>query len=128
MRLKFCQVELVDQCVWTRFHDGTCYPATPHWTPHYLEITARLGYGDDVLAYCLFHEAAHSFVEEKLHNRPSSVLWALAHGTMLSGHDAAYEEAFAQMFQRWVHANELPIIGGIDWHSMKAEFLDLCGA
>ncbi len=124
LTLKFCTIERLPDEVLVTFSDGTSCPACPHPDmPHYREITARCGYGDDVWAYCLFHEFAHAWIEEHLHDRPSRVLWALAHGAMLSGKEAAYEEITAQVFQRWLHADERPIIGGVPWDRWKAEAL-----
>ena len=124
--LKFCTIERLPDEVLVTFIDGASCPATPHPDmPHYREITARCGYGDDVWAYCFFHEFAHAWIEERLYDRPSRVLWALAHETMLSGKEAVYEEITAQVFQRWLHADERPIIGGVPWDKWKAEALAL---
>lgn len=107
------------------FRDGSKVASTPHQTPHYYVIAHRLGYGDDVMAYCREHEFAHLFMEEAIHDRPSRVLYGLARGAPLSDTDALYEEAIAQMFQRWLRANERPILGGIDWDDLKQGALHL---
>jgi hypothetical protein len=125
IELRFCSIEFGTDVVWTHFPDGTSCPATPHLTPHYHVIAHRCGYGDDVMAYAREHEFAHAFCEERLHERPSRVLWALAHGSMLSGREAVYEEMIAQVFQRWLRANERPIVSGVDWDGMKRDALAL---
>lgn len=126
MRLRFCTFTRTDYGCWTAFRDGAGFGAYPHPEDHHYRVVAhRLGYGDDVLAYCVEHEFAHSFVAERLMGRTSQVVWALAHGEMLSGPEAAYEEIVAQTFQRWLRANEQPIVAGVPWHALKAEALSL---
>jgi hypothetical protein len=95
--------------------------------PHYHVIAHRCGYGDDLLAYAREHELFHLLVEEWLFDRPSRILWGLAHGRPLGAHDAAYEEMMAQAAQRFVRAAERPIIGGVGWDGLKARALDLLG-
>jgi hypothetical protein len=126
IRLRYAVLGWTPQGCTTFFEDGTEVSAWPHPDmPHYHVIAHRLGYGDDLLAYCREHEAAHLFVEERLHNRPSRVLWALAHGQRISGCDAGYEEMAAQQFQRWLRANERPIVSGVDWDGLKRDALGL---
>ena len=67
-------------------------------------------------------------VEQELHDRPSRVIWALAHGTVLSGPESSYEELAAQALQRFLRAGERPIISGIDWDGIKEKALDLLNA
>lgn len=110
----------------TAFRDGTTVPAQAHHEdPHYRVIAHRCGYQDDTLAYAREHEVAHLIVEEMLHERPSRVLWELAYGGELPAHEAAYEEAMAQMLQRFARANEQPIIGGVDWGAVRKRFLEV---
>jgi hypothetical protein len=109
------------------FEDGAEVYGTPHTTPHYHVISHRLGYGDDLLSYCFEHEFAHLFVEERLFDRPSGVLYHLAHGKTLSGPESAYEECFAQAFQGWLRANQRPILSGVRWDELKDEALALLG-
>lgn len=125
IQLEFCTVERTDWGCCVRFPDGSSAPAVPQTVPHYTVIAHRCGYGDDLHAYCVEHDFSHAFTEERLHRRPSRVLWALAHGGMLSGNEAAYEEIAAQVFQRWLRANERPIIGGIAWDDLKRDALRL---
>jgi hypothetical protein len=125
--LKFCALEFTPDGAVTRFPDGTEIGAHPHANAHYHVIAHRLGYGDDILRFCQEHEFAHSFVAERLLDRPSVVLSALAHGTQFSGRNAAFEELTAQAFQRWLRANERPIISGVKWDEMKADALELLG-
>lgn len=110
------------------FTDGAQCPAQ-HFPedPHYRVIAHRCGYQDDTLAYCQEHETAHLIVEEVLHQRPSRVLWGLAHDAPLDPKDAAYEEGMAQMLQRFVRARERPIIGGVDWDALAQRFQEVTG-
>jgi hypothetical protein len=107
------------------FESGAEVYSTPHMTPHYHVIAHRCGYGDDVLAYCFEHEFCHLFVEQEFHGMPSRVLHGLAVGKMLSGKAAAYEENMAQTFQRWLRANERPILSGVNWDDLKDRALKL---
>jgi len=125
IHLRFCHVEYTDFGCVTRFPDGAEVSAWPHDMPHYHVIAHRTGYGDDLLAYCREHEVAHAFVAQFLRNDCSYVLLALAHGQKVNLGAALYEECMAQTFQRWVRANERPIIGGCDWDRAKREFLAL---
>lgn len=114
-------------CV-SHFADGASWGAIPHDTPHYHVIAHRCGYGDDLLAYCREHEVCHHLVSEWLLRRPSPVLWGLAHGRELTAAEAVFEEMAAQGLQRWVRANERPIIGGVDWNALKTQAVTLMGA
>ena len=126
IQLKHCAVELTDWGCTTRFKDGAEVSAYPHpELPHYSVISHRCGYGDDHLGYCQEHELMHSVCAEWFHDKPSEVLWAMAHGTMLNGKAAAYEEIVAQTMQRWVRANERPIISGINLDAFKKHVLTL---
>jgi hypothetical protein len=126
IELAHCNIKFEPWGVRVVFPDGLYADGTPHpGMPHYHVIAHRCGYGDDLVAYCREHDFAHAFVEERLHYRPSRVLRGIATGRMISGEDAAYEEAFAQMFQRWVRANERPLLAGVDWDALKREALGL---
>ena len=125
IRLRYALLSPTTQGCITLFEDGSEASSIPHNTPHYHVVAHRLGYGDNLLAYCFEHEFCHSFVEERLHDRPSQVLWAVAHGQTLSGPTSAYEEIAAQVFQRWLRANERPILSGVDWDKLKADALVL---
>jgi hypothetical protein len=127
IQLRYAAVEYIPGGAVTRFADGASFGAVPHETAHYHVIAHRCGYGDDLLAYCREHEACHLIVEEWLHDRPSRILWGLAHGVPLPPHESAYEEMAAQALQRWVRAHERPIIGGVDWDGMKASAIALLG-
>jgi len=128
MRLKHCDLRAWEWGCETVFPDGTSVPSTPHDTAHYHVISHRCGFGDDLNGYCLSHDLMHSLTQEWFYDRPSEVLWAIAHGQMLSGRAAASEEIVAQVAQRWVWANEQPIIGGVGWSAFKARALELWGA
>lgn len=123
--LKYCSVYFEPWGCRVQFPGGEEATAIPHNTPHYRVIAHRLGYGDDTLAYCHEHELCHELVAEFLHDRPSSVLWNVAIGRPLTGPESAYEEIAAQTFQRFLRANERPIVGGVRWDEMKARALDL---
>jgi hypothetical protein len=122
--LRHATVEIIPEGCISTFADGASFGAFPHgWEPHYHVISHRTGYADDVLTYCREHELAHHVVEECLFDRPSRILWALAHGEPLSGPESAYEELMAQSLQRFARAGERPIIGGVDWDAVRARFL-----
>lgn len=125
IQLRYCTLEFTDYGAVTRFPDGTEIGAHPHANAHYHVVSHRMGHGDDILAFCRVHELCHSLVEERLHDRPSRVLWALAHGSTLSGRDAAYEEIAAQTLHRWIVSHERPIIGGVRWDEIKADALGM---
>jgi len=103
------------------FHDAARVESFPHEIPHYYVIAHRTGYGDDLRWYCREHDFFHNFCEEFFHDRPSPVLWSLAHGSEIE--NSAYEELMVQTCQRWVRTNERPIIGGVDWDQFKQQAL-----
>lgn len=39
--------------------------------------------------------------------------------------EALFEEMAVQTFQRWMRANERPILAGVDWDALKADALTL---
>ena len=124
--LKYASLEYHEHGAVTHFPDGTRYGTHPHpWDPHYHLAAHRMGYEDDLMAYAREHELAHLLIEEWLYDRPSRILWGLAHDEPLSAEEAVYEEAAAQMLQRYVRANEQPLIGSIDWRAMRRRFLEL---
>lgn len=124
--LKHCVIDWTDKGCITYFEDGTSVESHAHPSDfHYRVISHRTGYQDDVLAYCREHDFAHAFVEQELHDRPSQVLWALAHGKVLNGPQSCYEEFVAQGFQRWLRTNERPILSGVPWDELKAKALEL---
>jgi hypothetical protein len=109
------------------FPDGAWVNAVPHDTHHYHVIAHRCGYEDDILAYCREHEFAHAFLEERLHDRPSQVLWRLAHHLPTDDRTHAYEEIATQAFQEWLRTARRPITSGVDWIRLKREALRLLG-
>jgi hypothetical protein len=127
IRLRHATLAYTDWGCWTAFQDGTGYgahpprPDEPGWA-HYHVIAHRCGYGDDLIAYAREHELCHLLVEEFLFDRPSRILWGLAHGAPLPAHEAVYEEMAAQAMQRFVRAAERPIIGGVDWDRLGRRF------
>jgi len=125
IQLRFAAVTYTEDGCISWFGDGTFWGAQPHYTHHYHVIAHRLGYGDDVLAYCREHEVCHHLICEWLLERHSPILWGLAHGEEIDPNAAVFEEMGAQALQRWVRANERPIIGGVDWDSLKQRALEL---
>lgn len=129
IQLAHCTVSWTENGCLTRFEDGTETEACPHDLPHYRIVAARLGYGDDILAYCREHELSHNLTCQWLFDTPSQVLWWVAHGKMLSGPGSAYEECMAQTFQRHWRANERPILSGLPkLDAWKAEALAMIEA
>lgn len=111
--LRHCTVAWTPEGADTTFQDGAVAGSHWHDTAHYHVIAHRLGYADDLLAYTREHEFCHSFVSEKLFDGPSPVLWGVAHDAMLTGRQSVLEEVFAQTFQRFLRANERPIVSGL---------------
>jgi hypothetical protein len=112
----------------TQYEDGSSYGAHHHETPHYYVISHRLGYGDDLARYCFEHEACHHMAAEWIFGHTSKVLWPLAHGRDPDPADAVMEEMAAMTLQRWLRANERPIIGSVDWSGIKTRALALLDA
>lgn len=91
--LRHADLKITDAGCVTQFRDGTSFGAHPHPHDHHYHVIAhRCGYEGDVLRYCREHELAHLVVEEWLHDRPSAILWGLAHDAPLSAHDSVGEE------------------------------------
>lgn len=125
LRLLHCSLE------WTERGARVCFPggageteAWPHPDDHhYHVISHRLGYGDDLLAYCREHELAHAVIAEEFMNAPSYVLRMLARGATPDPKRAVIEEILVATLLRWVRANERPIIADCDWDKIKSTFL-----
>jgi hypothetical protein len=128
IQLRFCEIEFTDWGCETRFSDGGGIRAEPHpGLPHYHVISHRCGYGDDILRYCQEHEFCHAFVAEQLCGTVSHVLHTLAHGKKQNRGMVILEEMAAQQFQRWLRANERPIVSGANWDDLKRDALELLG-
>jgi hypothetical protein len=126
IRLTHCSIEWTDHGCVTRFPDGAEVGAYPHpEQPHYHVIAHRCGYGDDLLAYCREHEFCHALVAERFYDDVSFVLFPLAHKLKPPGGFALLEEIAAQTLQRWLRANERPILAGCDWDALKRDALEL---
>ena len=126
IQLAHSKLEWTDYGCLTTFNDGKSIASIPHWQDHHYHVIAhRTGYEDDLLRYTREHDFCHLFVSEKLHDIPSPVLWALAHGEELPAQSAVFEEALSQILQRYIRANEQPIIAGVNWGELKAEALRL---
>lgn len=125
--LKYCAVIYYPWGCETVFHDGRTWPAIPHpELPHYHVIAHRCGYGDDVLAYCREHEVCHHLVAEWFHDTRSGVLWNLAHDLPQSDSAAGVlEEIAAQTLQRFIRANERPIVADVDWDGLRTRALNV---
>jgi hypothetical protein len=125
IRLPTAEVEFTDFGCTTRFDDGAHWESFPHDTHHrYYVASHQCGYGDDILSYCRFHDAAHIFVSWRILKKPS-LLYALAHGDTVNSADGIPEEVLTQTFQKWVHANQEIIVADEDWHGLKCDFLAL---
>jgi hypothetical protein len=124
IQLAHARIERTAYGCCSTFADGAVLPSQAHWTPHYYVVSHRTGNGDDVVAYAFHRDFAHHFLAERLLGKPSPALWGAAHGKPVTPGEAAIEEAAVMTFQRWLHANERPIIGpGVDWDSLKADAL-----
>jgi hypothetical protein len=125
MRLKYAEITFYSWGCETNFsHGRKPVRSTPHpEDPHYHIISHRCGYLDDVRSYCWEHDLAHLFIEERLFDRPSRVLLAVAQERTLSGDESMYEELAAQSLQAFVRANVEPIVAGVDWRKLKHDFL-----
>jgi hypothetical protein len=111
-------------CV-SHFSDGTSFGAYAHDTHHYHVISHRTGYGDDIHLYAKEHEVIHHLVGELFYHGVSPILWALAHGGQVSNEEAVKEEALVLLIQRWIRANERPIVSGANWDAIKTRALML---
>ena len=120
-------VEYNDWGCMSHFNDGSSFGAHPHDTPHYHVISHRTGYQDDILAYAREHEIVHHIVGEYFFGGVSPIIWALAHGHGVTAEEAAKEEALVMLVQRFLRANERPIIGGINWDEIKHRALEVLG-
>ena len=128
IQLKHSKLERTDYGSLTTFEDGKSIASIPHYQDHHYHVIAhRTGYEDDLHTYCVEHDFAHLFVMEKLHGIPSPILWALAHGEKIPENAQVFEELASQTFQRYLRANEQPIIGGVPWPELKQEALALLG-
>lgn len=107
----------------TTYADGASYGAHPHETHRYHAIAHRCGYGDDILAYCREHEVCHHMAGLWITGGGSNVIGPLAQGIEPDPIEALHEELLVVTFQRWLRANERPIIGGVDWDGLKTRAL-----
>lgn len=122
--LRFCSIEWTERGALTTFPDGGSTEAFPHpEQPHYHVIAHRCGYGDNLLAYCREHELAHIVVAEELCGGASPVLLAQSSGFDLAPGEDVLEELAAQALQRFVRANERPIVGGVEWDRLRSLFV-----
>lgn len=126
IELRFVTLEWTEWGAVSTFHDGSAQPATPHDEPHYHALAHRLGYEGDTLRYCHEHELAHHLIAEHFGSH-SLVLFALAHGETVAPAFAAAEESLAMNLQRYVRTNEHPFVDRVDWHALRARFLEMAG-
>lgn len=136
IKTKYHEVQFTEWgCQTYLLHGSTACDAIPHPNdPHYAVIAARCGYLDNIMAYCQEHELAHVVVAEFFEDRPSYVISKLIHQENPDKPDKpdnmyliVCEELMAQTLQRYVRANEEPIIGGVAWDELKALFLHYLG-
>ncbi len=119
IHIEDCRIEYTPYGCTTIFADGASVDAIPHDTFHYHVIAHRLGYQDDILAYCREHEVAHELISQYVAGTHSEVLWCLAHGKVAAPAVVTYEELAVQALQRFVRANERPIVSGVDWDALR---------
>lgn len=127
--LTHCTVFFYDGWAWTAFRKtGEGWGAIPGHDSTYHNLAKRLGYGGDIVRYCLEHDFLHSFIEQEVFNRPSPILWNLAHGRD-PPENTVYEEALVQMFQGFLRSNwEMTAVGpGIDWWAIREKAWLLLG-
>jgi hypothetical protein len=125
IRVGSATVTLTPEGAYTVYDDGPSFAAHPHDVPHTYVIAHRCGYQDDILRFTQEHEVCHHIVSEWILGRQSLVIRPLARGLTPYPCDALLEETLTQTFQRWLRANELPIIGDVDWSGFKARALAL---
>lgn len=82
----------------TTFADGTFVEARPQDDAAYRLTARELGYGEDTWSLCWQHEAAHSWLCERVGLPWSPTLFAVAHGETFER--ASAEEAAVLEFQR----------------------------
>lgn len=113
----------------TLYPNGTSYGAHPHHEDHlYTLIAARCGYSPDHdgrLQYAREHEVCHHIVGCWIKGGGSDVIGPLAHGKEPCPIDALLEESLVMTLQRWLRANERPIVAGADWDDIKRRALGL---
>jgi hypothetical protein len=126
--LRYCEVTFYDTFAWTQFSSGQGYGAVPSNDPCYRTLAARLGYGEDLTRYCLEHDFLHSFIEQEVFDRPSPILYALAHD-LPPPPTTAYEEALVQMFQGFLRSDwdMTATQPGLDWCAVRAKARILLG-
>lgn len=109
------------------FFDGRAVVSWPHPDQHdYHIISERCGYNFDLARYNFEHEFCHHFLAERLFDRPSPVLWAVAHSEPPPP-DYLYEEIAVQTFQAWLRSNVRPIVADCNWGDLKLEALAYLG-
>ena len=111
------------------FPDGTYSDARPHTFDSYMQITEWAGYRQNVGAYCVTHELAHTFCSEALGLPYSLVVWASAHKVPLFRGMISAEERAVQAFQRLAMTGERDdkalrtfTDNGIDLEALAAEW------
>lgn len=128
IQLARVSVERVDWGCVSTFDDGASWGAHPHPADHHYNVIAhRCGYGEDLMAYAVEHEVCHHLLADELGSGVSPVIWALAHGQAPDTNAAAIEEIAVHALQRWIRANERPIVGEVDWDAIKARARALLG-
>lgn len=119
IQLRHCKFELAVYGCITRFSDGSETGNWPWPDAAYLRLVQDCGHIDP-LEYCREHDLCHSFLAEKMFDRPSPILWASAHGKLVDGD---YEEKLVYYFQRFVHL--LAHSPDPEWGLWKTDFIAL---
>lgn len=127
-RLEYSTVSFYQTWAWTQFTTGQGWGSVPHRTTAYRRLTARMGYRRNIIAYCLEHDFLHSYIEQELNDRPSPILYALAHGEP-APKTTAYEEALVQMFQMFLRsgADMTATQPGVDWWKIRENVRQILG-
>jgi hypothetical protein len=113
-----CAMELYreERLVIARFPDGTEAHACPHDTPAYHAHAIEKTGLDDTLLYCWQHDIWH-VIHGEMRQRPSVVLWAVAHGLPVDTPECVAEEQESQDMQRgfalparWAQASQASFV------------------
>lgn len=132
IQFKNCCLEIEPGFCRTVFFNGKSVDACPQDNDEYRQRALELGYGDDTAAMSLQHEAAHTFLSEKMRLEFSPTLWIVAHSrTDYDRKQVGAEEAMVLAFQRYCRTGKrcsaLNALTDRDYDlgQLKEEFLEL---